>query len=34
MIIVDPVTLGDATCTRPSLKWVYDRTSTLVEVPG
>lgn len=34
MIIVDPVTLGDATCTRPSPKWVYDRTGTLVEVPA
>ncbi len=33
MIIVDPVTLGDAACTRPSLKWVWDRTATLVEVP-
>ncbi|WP_314435574.1 hypothetical protein [Massilia timonae] len=33
MIIVDPVTLGDATCTRPSPKWVYDGTGTLVEVP-
>ena len=34
MIIVDPVTLGDAACTRPSPKWVYDRTGTLVEVPA
>lgn len=34
MIIVDPVTLGDAACTRPSLKWVWDRTGTLVEVPA
>ncbi|OIJ42177.1 hypothetical protein [Massilia timonae] len=33
MIIVDPVALGDAACTRPSPKWVYDRTGTLVEVP-
>lgn len=33
MIIVDPVALGDAACTRPSLKWVWDRTGTLVEVP-
>lgn len=34
MIIVDPVALGDAACTRPSPKWVYDRTGTLVEVPA
>ena len=34
MIIVDPVTLGDVACTRPSPKWVYDRTGTLVEVPA
>jgi hypothetical protein len=34
VIIVDPVTLGDAACTRPSPKWVYDRTGTLVEVPA
>lgn len=34
MIIVDPVTLGDATCTRPSPRWVWDRTGTLVEVPA
>ncbi|QYG01889.1 hypothetical protein [Massilia sp. NP310] len=33
MIIVDPVVLGDAACTRPSLKWVWDRAGTLVEVP-
>jgi len=33
MIIVDPVALGDAACMRPSPKWVYDRTGTLVEVP-
>ncbi|WP_306393334.1 hypothetical protein [Telluria beijingensis] len=33
MIIVDPVALGDAACTRPSPKWVFDRTGTLVEVP-
>lgn len=34
MIIVDPVELGDAACTRPSPKWVFDRTGTLVEVPA
>lgn len=34
MIIVDPVTLGDAACTRPSPKWVHDRTGLLVEVPA
>jgi len=34
MIIVDPVALGDAACTRPSPKWVFDRTGTLVEVPA
>lgn len=34
MIIVDPVALGDAACTRPSPKWVWDRTRTLVEVPA
>jgi len=34
MIIVDPVALGDAACMRPSPKWVYDRTGTLVEVPA
>lgn len=34
MIIVDPVALEDAPCTRPSPKWVYDRTGTLVEVPA
>ena len=34
MIIVDPVALGDETCTRPSLKWVWDRAGTLVEVPA
>lgn len=34
MITIDPVTLGDATCTRASSKWVYDRTGTLVEVPA
>ena len=34
MIIVDPVALGDAACTRPSPKWVYNRTGTLVEVPA
>lgn len=33
MIIVDPVELGDAACTRASPKWVWDRTGTLVEVP-
>jgi hypothetical protein len=34
MIIIDPVTLGDAACTRPSPKWVHDRAGTLVEVPA
>lgn len=34
MIIVDPVVLGDVPFTRPSPKWVYDRTGTLVEVPA
>jgi len=34
VIIVDPVALGDAVCTRPSPKWVWDRTGTLVEVPA
>lgn len=33
MIVIDPVTLDDAACTRASPKWVYDRTGTLVEVP-
>lgn len=33
MIIVDPVVLGDAACTRASPKWVFNRTGTLVEVP-
>jgi hypothetical protein len=34
MIIVDPITLGDTSFSRPSAKWVYDRTGTLVEVPA
>jgi hypothetical protein len=34
MIIVDPVTLGDVACSRPSPKWVFDRTGTLVQVPA
>ncbi|MEM8511093.1 hypothetical protein RCH14_000384 [Massilia sp. MP_M2] len=34
MIIVDPVVLGDVPFMRPSPKWVYDRTGTLVEVPA
>lgn len=34
MIVIDPVAMGDATCTRPSPKWVWDRTGTLVEVPA
>jgi len=34
MIIVDPVVLGDVPFTRPSPKWVYDRTGALVEVPA
>jgi hypothetical protein len=34
MKIVDPVTLGDVACTRASVKKVYDRTGTLVQVPA
>lgn len=34
MIIVDPVAMGDTAFTRPSPKWVYDRTGALVEVPA
>uniref|UniRef100_UPI0023553279 hypothetical protein n=1 Tax=Massilia timonae TaxID=47229 RepID=UPI0023553279 len=35
MIVVDPISMmGDAACMRPSPKWVYDRTGTLVEVPA
>jgi|GEM_PF-2777045 len=34
MIIIDPVAMGDAACTRASPKWVFDRTGTLVEVPA
>jgi hypothetical protein len=34
MMIIDPITLGDTPFTRPSPKWVYDRTGTLVEVPA
>jgi hypothetical protein len=34
MIIVDPVTFGDVACTRASVKWVWDRTGTLVSVPA
>jgi hypothetical protein len=33
MIIIDPVTLGDASCTRASPKWVHSRAGTLVQVP-
>jgi hypothetical protein len=33
MMIIDPIKLGDTPFTRPSPKWVYDRTGTLVEVP-
>lgn len=34
MIIIDPVTLGDVACVRASLKFAYDRTGTLVQVPA
>jgi hypothetical protein len=34
MMIIDPVTLGDVACTRASVKYVYDRTGTLVQVPA
>lgn len=34
MIIVDPVSLGDVACTRPSPKWVFDKTGALVQVPA
>ncbi|WP_198116936.1 phage head spike fiber domain-containing protein [Massilia rhizosphaerae] len=33
MMIIDPVALGDVACTRASVKYVYDRTGTLVQVP-
>jgi hypothetical protein len=34
MQIIDPVTLGDVACSRPSPKWVFDRNGTLVQVPA
>jgi hypothetical protein len=34
MMIIDPVILGDVACTRASVKYVYDRTGTLVQVPA
>jgi len=34
MIIVDPITLGDTSFTRPSPKHVYDRFGALVQVPS
>lgn len=34
MMIIDPVTLGDVSCTRASVKYAYDRTGTLVQVPA
>jgi hypothetical protein len=34
MMIIDPVALGDVACTRASVKYVYDRTGTLVQVPA
>jgi len=34
MMIIDPVAMGDVAFTRPSPKWVFDRTGTLVQVPA
>jgi len=34
MMIIDPVAFGDVAFTRPSPKWVFDRTGTLVQVPA
>jgi hypothetical protein len=34
MDIIEPVTLGDVAFTRPSPKWVFDKTGTLVQVPA
>jgi hypothetical protein len=33
MIVIDPVTLGDVACSRPSAKSAWDRNGTLVQVP-
>jgi hypothetical protein len=34
MMIIDPVALGDVTISRPSPKWVFDKTGALVQVPA
>jgi hypothetical protein len=34
MKIITPTAMADVTCTRASVKWVYDRTGTLVSVPA
>lgn len=34
MIVINPIALGDVACTRASVKYVFDRTGTLVQVPA